>query len=101
MSEQSIFHKPLCPQPEPVCATETRFCLQHIVELRLQGKKGSSDLTDDFKITNANTGDPFFLTEKKCFSFRDKVVLWDKKGHPVLNMKKQLIAIFKDKSTVY
>jgi len=98
-ADMSRFAEPLQPQPEPICATEPRFCLQTPVQLRLREKLWSFS-GDDFKITDANTGVLFFQCQGKVFSLREKKVLRDNYGQPVLNLKEQLLS-FTDKFKVY
>lgn len=55
---------------------------------------------DDFKITDASTGVVYFQCQGKVLSLRDKKVLRDNMGVPVLNMKEQFLS-FTDKFKVY
>jgi uncharacterized protein YxjI len=89
----------LQPMPEPICATEPRFCLPNPVQLRLREKYFSLS-GDDFKISDANSGVVYFQCQGKYFSLREKKVLRDNMGVPVLNLKDQLIS-FTDKYKVY
>ncbi|OXA50423.1 protein LURP-one-related 15 [Folsomia candida] len=100
-ADQSAFSQPLTPQSnDPICATEPRFCLPHTVQLRLREKLWSFS-GDDFKITDASNAEiVYFQCHGKVFSLRDKKVLRDNMGVPVLNMKEQLIS-FTDKFRVY
>jgi len=90
---------PLYPCPEPICATEPRFILPQGVTLRLR-EKAFSISGDDFNITCANTGVEYFKCQGKVFSLREKKILRDNNGVPILNFKEQLIAIT-DKFNVY
>lgn len=90
---------PLHPSPEPICATEPRFILPHPVTLRLREKVFSIS-GDDFKISCANTGAEYFKCQGKVFSLREKKILRDNGGVPVLNFKEQLIAIM-NKFNIY
>lgn len=99
-ADQSAFINPLYPHThDPICATEPRFCLPQNVQLRLREKLFSLS-GDDFKITEASTGTVYFQCQGRTFSLREKKVLRDNVGIPVLNMKEQLIS-FTDKFKVY
>jgi len=89
----------LQPSAEPICATEPRFCLPHPVQLRLREKYFSFS-GDDFKISDASTGVVYFQCKGKVLSIRDKKVLLDNQGVPVLNLQDKLLA-FTDKYRVY
>lgn len=89
-ADQSAFEQPLYPQQIRICATEPRFCLPQNVQLRLR-EKFFSFSGDDFKISDAvNTSIVYFQCEGRAFSLREKKVLRDNMGVPVLNMKEKL-----------
>ncbi|XP_021963961.1 protein LURP-one-related 15 [Folsomia candida] len=100
-ADQSAFEQPLYPQSkDPICATEPRFCLPQTVQLRLREKLWSFS-GDDFKITDASNREfVYFQCQGRVFSLREKKVLRDNMGVPVLNMKEQLFS-FTDKFKVY
>ena len=54
-AEPSKYNEPLQPQPAPIWAIERRFCVPQPVTLRLR-EKFLSFSGDDFKISDANTG---------------------------------------------
>ena len=98
-ADQSRYDEPLVPQMEPICAIEPRFCLQTSVQLRLR-EKISSFSGDDFKVTDAATGVVYFQIRGKVFSLREKKVLYDNAGVPVLNLKEAMWS-WTDKFTVF
>jgi len=99
-ADQSTPDQPIYPQPQPICATEPRFCLPHNVQLHLK-EKFFSFSGDDFKITEAtNKSIIDFQCEGRTFSLSQKKVLRDNVGVPVLNMKEQLFS-FTDKFTIF
>lgn len=100
-ADQSAFEQPLQPHSnDPICATEPRFCLPQTVQLRLREKIWSFS-GDDFKITDASDAATiYFQCQGRAFSLREKKVLRDNLGAPVLNIKEQLIS-FTDKFKVY
>lgn len=89
-ADQSTPEQPIYPHPQPICATEPRFCLPHNVQLHLK-EKFFSFSGDDFKITDANNKSIiYFQCEGRAFSLSEKKVLRDNVGVPVLNMKEKL-----------
>jgi len=89
----------LQPSTEAICATEARFCLPNSVTLKLREKFFSLS-GDDFKISCATTGTPYFQCQGKVFSLREKKTIRDNAGVPVANFKEQLISLT-DKFNVY
>jgi len=90
---------PIYAQQDPICATEPRFVLPIPVTLRLREKVFSMS-GDDFSISCAATGVEYFKCQGKFFSLREKKILRDNAGVPVLNFKEQLIS-FTDKFNIY
>lgn len=94
-ADQSTPELPIYPQPQPICATEPRFCLPHNVQLHLREKFFSMS-GDDFKITDAtNRSIIYFQCEGRAFSLSDKKILRDNTGVPVLNMKEKMFRYVK------
>ncbi len=89
----------LVPLPQQICATEARFCLPHPVTLNLREKLFSFS-GDDFKISCAATGTPYFQCQGKTWSLREKKVLRDAYGTPVANFKEKLLS-FTDSFDIY
>ncbi len=99
-SIQSAFEQPLYPHVhDPICATESRFCLPQTVQLRLR-EKFFSFSGDDFKITDASSGTVYFQCQGRAMSLREKKVLRDNMGVAVLNMKEKFLS-FADKFKVF
>lgn len=89
-ADQSTPEQTIYPQPQPVCATEPRFCLPHNVQLRLREKFFSMS-GYCFKITDANNeAIIYFQCKDRAFSLSYKKILIDNVGVPVLNMKEKM-----------
>ncbi len=85
--DHSAFEIPLYPQPNPICATEPRFCLPHYVQLRLREKFWSVS-GNDYKICDATDKTKvYFQCEGRPWSMNEKRILVDEAGVPVCNMK--------------
>ncbi len=85
--DQSTPEQPIYSQPQPICATEPRFCLTHNVQLHLNEKLFSA-FSENFKVTDAHNKDIiYFQCEGRGFSLSEKKILRDDVGVPVLNIK--------------
>lgn len=78
---------PIDPQPQPMYATESRFCLPHNIQLNIK----ENVRLETYDITDTNNHFVFYFNcERSIFSIREKQILRDNEGVPVLNMKHKL-----------
>ncbi|ORX90942.1 hypothetical protein K493DRAFT_229289 [Basidiobolus meristosporus CBS 931.73] len=82
----------LQPQNPPIIATEPRFCLPYEISLHLR-EKFFSFSGDDFSIKDASNTVEYFKCSGRTFSLREKKVLLDNTGAPVLNIRDQFFAL--------
>ena len=85
-------HMMLQPLAVPLVVTEQIYMTQQQVSLLLSEQVlGLSG--DDFKITDAYTGQLWFQINGKAFSFRDKKTLLNVYGQAICNLRDKMISI--------
>lgn len=88
------------PQPQSLSGQNNRsvavigqqFCAPYPVQLTLQRKGGISFSGDNFKALDS-VGNLLFTVEGPAFSYREKRILRDQAGIPLLTMRRKLMTI--------
>jgi len=78
---------------EPLVATDEAFCSKEKVRLHFVHKLGALAFGTHLKITDASSHALRFKCDRKAFSLREKKIISDAEGFPVLNMKGELLSL--------
>ncbi|KAJ3397939.1 hypothetical protein HDU92_000040 [Lobulomyces angularis] len=83
----------LLPQNPPIAAVDQKFCSPQLVTLTLREKILSLS-GDDFNVSDPDTGINYFKVSGRAFSIKQKKVLLDNNGFPVLNFSRMYYGCF-------
>ncbi|KAJ3180577.1 hypothetical protein HDU85_003981 [Gaertneriomyces sp. JEL0708] len=76
-------------QKPHVAAVDERYILSQPTTLAMRDNMFAT--TKDIEIKDANSSKPYFVIKGRGMSLKEKKTLWDTRGVPVLNIKKQLL----------
>ncbi|XVF65904.1 hypothetical protein PTKIN_Ptkin09bG0288200 [Pterospermum kingtungense] len=79
------------PQSDPIVVVGEQFLAPYPVDLKIQ-QKVLTIAENNFDITDVN-GTPIFKVKGKLFSIRDRRVLLDAAGNPLVSLKQKILTV--------